>query len=51
MNNVKRFITLGSLTMIGLALTGYRVYEIKKLKKAMEEQVIEVTPEKIEEIK
>ena len=51
MSNVKRFITLGSLTMIGLALTGYRVYELKKLKKTMEEQAIEVTPEKVEEVK
>lgn len=37
--------------MIGLALTGYRVYELKKLKKTMEEQAIEVTPEKVEEVK
>ena len=51
MKDFKRFVVLGGLTMIGLAMTGYRAYELKKLRKAIqEEQIIEIEPEKVEEV-
>lgn len=50
MSDLKRFIVLGGLTMVGLAITGYRAYEIKKIRKAIqEEQIIEIEPEVVEE--
>lgn len=50
MRDLKRFIVLGGLTMVGLALTGYRVHEIRKLRKEIqEEQIIEIEPEVVEE--
>lgn len=50
MKNLKRIIVLGGLTIAGLAATGYRVYEIKKIRKAIqEEQIIEIEPEKVED--
>ena len=51
MDNFKRSLVLGGLTLLGVAVAGYRTYEIMKLRKAIqEEQVIDVTPEKVEEI-
>lgn len=50
MSDLKRFVVLGGLTMIGLAMTGYRVYEIKKIRKAIQdEQIIEIEPEVVED--
>lgn len=50
MKDLKRFIMLGGLTMIGLAMTGYRAYEIRKIRKEIqEEQIIEIEPEVVEE--
>lgn len=52
MDNFKRSLVLGGLTLLGVAVAGYRTYEIMKLRKAIqEEQVIDVTPDKVEEIK
>lgn len=44
-------IDIGSLTLIGvIGMAAYRTYELRKLKKAMEEQVIDIEPEKVEEV-
>ena len=41
---------VGGLTLVGLAVTGYRAYEIKKLRDAVkEDQVIDIEPSKVEE--
>lgn len=43
---------VGGLSLVGLAVAGYRAYEIKKIRKAIEEeQIIDVTADKIEEVK
>ena len=47
--NAKKLIA-GGLAILGIVATGYRAYELRKLKKSMEEQIIEVTPEKVEEV-
>lgn len=49
MKDMKKFV-LGGLTVLGVASAAYRAFELRKMKKAMEEQVIEVTPEKVEEV-
>lgn len=50
MNNVKKLI-FGGITAVGLAVAGYRTYELRKLRKSIEEeQIIDVEPEKVEEI-
>ena len=52
MRDLKRFIVLGGLAIAGLAATGYRVHEIKKIRKAIqEEQIIEIKPEEVEEVR
>lgn len=52
MDNLKRSIILGGLTLAGIAVAGYRTYELIKLRKAIqEEQIIEIEAEKIEEVK
>ena len=49
--NTKKLI-VGGITLIGLVLAGYRTYELKKIKKAIqEEDIIEIEAEDIEEIK
>lgn len=51
MKDVKKFI-IGGLALMGLAATGYRAYELRKLKKEIEEeQIIEIEAEKVEEVK
>lgn len=41
---------IGGLSLVGLAVTGYRVYELKKLRKEIqEEQIIEIEAEKVGE--
>lgn len=51
MKNLKSTI-VGGLALVGLAVAGYRAYEIKKIRKAIEEeQIIDVTADKIEEVK
>lgn len=48
----KRSLVLGGLALAGLAVVGYRTYEVVKLRKAIqEEQIIEIEPEKVEEVK
>lgn len=37
MNNAKKMI-LGGLTLLGIVVTGYRTYELRKLKKSIEEE-------------
>lgn len=52
MKEMARSIVIGGLTVAGLAVAGYRAYELKKLRKAIkEEQIIEIEPEKVEELK
>ena len=44
-------IIIGGLTILGVASAAYRAYELKKLKKAIEEeQIIEIEAEKVEEV-
>ena len=51
MRDLKRSIVLGGLTLAGIVVAGYRTYEIIKLRKAIqEEQIIEIEPEKVEEV-
>lgn len=49
--NAKKLI-VGGLTLVGvIAMAAYRTYELKKLKKAIEEeQIIEIQAEKVEEL-
>lgn len=49
--NAKKLI-FGGLTLIGVtAMAAYRTYELRKLKKAIEEeQIIEIEAEKVEEV-
>lgn len=49
--NAKKLI-FGGLTFVGVtAMAAYRTYELKKLKKAIEEeQIIEIQAEKVEEL-
>lgn len=45
-------VVIGGLTAIGLAMAGYRVYELRKLKKSVEEdQIIEIEVENVEPAK
>ena len=45
-------IVVGGLTLVGLAIAGYRAYELKKIRKEIQEQeIIDVQAEKIEEVK
>lgn len=41
---------IGGLSLVGLAIAGYRTYEITKLRKELREEVIEIEPEKVEEV-
>lgn len=42
---------IGGLTLVGIAVAGYRAYELKKIRKTLEEeQIIEIEPEKVEEV-
>lgn len=42
-------IILGGLTIVGVALAGYRAYELKKLRDSMQnETIIEIEPDKVE---
>lgn len=51
MKDISRLI-VGGLTLVGIAVAGYRTYEIKKIRKSIqEEQIIEIEPEKVEEVK
>ena len=51
MRDLKRSIVLGGLTLAGIVVAGYRTYEIIKLRKAIqEEQIIEIEPDKVEEV-
>lgn len=44
-------VIAGSLAVLGVAATAYRVRELKKIRKAIEEeQIIDVEPEKVEEV-
>ena len=49
--NIKKMI-FGGLTLVGVTtMAAYRTYELKKLKKAIEEeQIIEIQAEKVEEL-
>lgn len=40
---------IGGLSLVGLAVAGYRAYELKKIRKELlqEEQVIDIEPEVI----
>lgn len=50
MKDMTRFI-VGGLTLVGLAVAGYRTYELKKIRKAIqEEEIIEIEPQSVEEI-
>ena len=41
---------IGGVAIFGLAITGYRAYNLKKLQSAVqEEQIIDIEPEKVEE--
>lgn len=43
---------IGGLSLVGLAVAGYRTYELKKIRKAIqEEQIIDIEPEQVEESK
>lgn len=49
MKNLAKTV-IGGLSLVGLAVAGYRTYELKKIRKAIqEEQVIDIEPEKVEE--
>lgn len=40
---------IGGLSLVGLAIAGYRTYELKKLRKELnEENTIDIEPEKVE---
>lgn len=50
MFNTKKLVA-GGLALAGLAIAGYRAYELNKLRKELEEeQIIEVQPEKVETV-
>lgn len=49
MKNVKKLV-VGGLAAAGLIVAGYRTYELRKLRKAVEEEVIDIEPEKVEEL-
>lgn len=43
---------IGGLTLVGVVVAGYRTYELRKLRKEIqEENVIDIEPEKVEELK
>lgn len=49
---LKRSLILGGLAAAGLLVVGFRTYEAIKLQKAIkEDQIIEITPEPVEEPK
>ena len=49
--NIRKAI-VGGLTLIGVAVAGYRTYELRKLRKEVqEEDIIDIEPEKVEELK
>jgi len=49
MKEMSRLI-VGGLTLVGLAVAGYRTYELKKIRKSIqEEQIIDIEPGVIEE--
>lgn len=47
--NIRKAI-VGGLTLVGVAVASYRAYELRKLQKELKE-VIEIEPEKVEEVK
>lgn len=49
MKSLKRSIILGGITLAGLAIAGYRVYELRKLRSVQEEVVIEIEPEVVKD--
>lgn len=50
MKTVKRAV-IGGLALLGLTgMAAYRAYELKKIQKSLEDQVIEITPEKVETV-
>ena len=49
MKNMKRSLILGGLTIIGIAVAGYRAYELRKLQTVKEEVVIKIDPEPVQE--
>ena len=45
-------VVIGGLTAIGIAIAGYRAYELRKLKKPVEEdRIIEIEVENVESTK
>lgn len=43
---------IGGLTLVGVVVAGYRTYELRKLRKEIqEENIIDIEPEKVEELK
>lgn len=43
---------IGGLSLVGLAVAGYRAYELKKIRKELlQEEIIDVKPEKVEDIR
>lgn len=49
--NIRKVI-VGGITLIGVAVAGYRTYELRKLRKEIqEEDIIDIEPEKVEELK
>lgn len=49
--NIRKAIVRG-ITLIGVAVAGYRTYELRKLRKEIqEEDIIDIEPEKVEELK
>lgn len=50
MKSLKKSIILGGITLAGLAIAGYRAYELRKLQTVKEEVVIEIDPEPAENL-
>jgi hypothetical protein len=48
---MKRSLVLSGLVLASAVVAGYRTYELRKIKKALqEEQIIDIEPEKVEEL-
>lgn len=48
MKNLTKSV-IGGLSIVGLAIAGYRTYELRKIRKAVrEEQIIDIEPEKVD---
>ena len=45
--NIKRSIVFGGLVIASAIVAGYRTYELKKLRKEVEENIIEIEAQKV----